>query len=82
MVISVTKKFVPVIVRFDEEGHCRPLVIEFDESHKYMIDEILDVKRRACQEVGGVGVRYTCRILGKETYLWEEKGKWFVVAKV
>ena len=81
MVISVTKKFVPVIVRFDEEGHCRPLIIEFDDFHKYMIDEIIDVKRRACQEVGGVGIRYTCRILGKETYLWEEKGKWFVVAK-
>lgn len=77
----MTKKFVPVIVRFDEEGHCRPLIIEFDDFHKYMIDEIIDVKRRACQEVGGVGIRYTCRILGKETYLWEEKGKWFVVAK-
>lgn len=77
----MTKKFVPVIVRFDEEGHCRPLVIEFDDSQCFRIDQILDVKRRACQEVGGVGTRYTCRIQGKETYLWEEKGKWFVVAK-
>ena len=81
VVFSVTKKFVPVIVRFDEEGKCRPLVIEFDDLHSYEIDAILEVKRRACNEVGGVGMRYTCRIQGKETYLWEEKGKWFVVAK-
>ena len=35
-----------------------------------------------CQSVGGVGDRYTCRILGKETYLWFEKGRWFVAAKI
>ena len=75
------KRFVPVTVRFDKEGKCRPLEIEFDRDHHYHVDKLLDVKRAACQEVGGVGTRYTVRIQGKETYLWEEKGKWFVVAK-
>lgn len=35
------KKFVPVVVQFDEEGQCRPLLIEFDELHSYEIDAIL-----------------------------------------
>ena len=74
------KKYVPVIVRFDEEGKLRPLTIEFDEAHKYAIDEVLDVRRAACQSVGGVGERYHIRVKGQERYLWFEKGKWFVEA--
>ena len=46
-----------------------------------MVDKVLDVRRAACQRVGGVGDRYTCLIRGKETYLWLEKGVWFVEAK-
>lgn len=61
------KRYVPVVVRFDTAGKMRPLVIEFDEEHKYEVDAVLDVKRRACERVGGVGDRYTCRIKGQET---------------
>lgn len=75
------KKYVPVTVRFDTEGKMRPLAIEFDEGQIYEIDKILDVRRAACQSVGGVGDRFTCQIEGQETYLWFEKGKWFVAAK-
>lgn len=76
------KRYVPVTVHFDADGKMRPLVIEFDEGHKFPVDKVLDVRRAACQSVGGVGDRYTCRIDGKETYLWFEKGRWFVAAKV
>ena len=69
-------------VFIDTSGKMRPLVIEFDEGHKYEVDAVLDVKRRACERVGGVGDRYTCRINGQETYLWLENGKWFVEAKL
>lgn len=75
------KKYVPVIVRFEAEGNLRPLMIEFDESHKYPVDRVLDVRRAACESVGGVGDRYTCRIQGQECYLWFEKGRWFVEEK-
>lgn len=75
------KQYVPVVVRFDTEGKLRPLVIEFDEEHKYPVDRVLDVRRAACQRVGGVGDRYTCQINGQATYLWMEKGIWFVEAK-
>ena len=51
------KRYVPVIVRFDTEGRLRPILIEFDESHKYPVDKVLDVRRAACQSVGGVGDR-------------------------
>ena len=57
------------------------MLIEFDEERKYTVDKILDVRRAACQSAGGVGDRYTCMIGGRESYLWFEKGKWFVAAK-
>ena len=73
------KRYVPVIVRFDADGKLHPQIIEFDEEHKYVIDKVLDVRRAACQTVGGVGDRYTVQIHGKERYLWFERDKWFVV---
>ena len=36
------KRYVPVVVRFDAEGQLRPLEIEFDEAHKYAVDQVLD----------------------------------------
>lgn len=76
------KVYVPVTVRFDSEGKMRPMEIEFsDEGQKrvFQVDRILDVRRAACQSVGGVGDRYTCLIRGQETYLWFEKSRWFVI---
>ena len=75
------KRYVPVLVRFEADGKMRPMEIEFSEGQKYPVDQILDVRRAACQSVGGVGDRYTYRIQGKESYLWFEKGRWFVAAK-
>ena len=75
------KKYVPVIVRFEQDGKMRPLEIEFKKGERHPIDKILDIRRAACQSVGGVGDRYTCRIQGQESYLWYEKGRWFVAAK-
>lgn len=76
------KRYIPVVVRFDDNGRMRPLVIEFDDGERYTVDKVLDVRRAACESVGGVGDRYTCLIGGHETYLWMEKGRWFVAAKV
>ena len=69
--MELEKKYVPVTVHFDANGKMRPIEIEFDEIRRYHIDKILDVRRAACQSVGGVG----------ESYLWFEKGRWFVAAK-
>lgn len=75
------RKYVPVILRVNEEGKIRPLEIEFDEGHKYPIDDVLEVRRAACMSAGGVGARFKCRIRGQETYIWLEKGRWFIAVK-
>lgn len=80
-IIGREKKYVTVDVRFEPDGHLRPLSIVFGPEQIYSIERIRDVSRRAA-EVGGVGDRYVCQIEGKETNLWFEKGRWFVEAKV
>lgn len=53
--MELEKKYVPVTVHFDANGKMRPIEIEFDEMRRYHIDKILDMRRAACQSVGGVG---------------------------
>ena len=57
------------------------LAIEFDGAHRDLVDQEFNVRRAACQRVGGMGDRYTCRINGQMTCFWLEKGVWFVEAK-
>ncbi|MFR6694325.1 MAG: hypothetical protein ACLUS6_10195 [Dysosmobacter sp.] len=52
--MELEKKYVPVTVHFDANGKMRPIEIEFDEMRRYHIDKILDMRRAACQSVGGV----------------------------
>ncbi len=42
---------------------------------------LLDVRRAASTKAGGQGIRYTVRVLGRETYLFEEENRWFVEAR-
>lgn len=75
------KVYVDVILRVDREGNIRPLTVFFENNKRYDIDRLVQVKRCAARKVGGSGIRYTIRILGKETYLFEDDGRWFVEAK-
>lgn len=47
----------------------------------FAVDRVLDVCRAASLKAGGQGIRYTCRIAGKITYLYFEDPQWFVEAK-
>ncbi len=76
-----SKRYVQVVVRLSTDGKLRPLVVEFDETHHYKIDKILDVRCDACQSVGGVGDRYTCLIRGQESHPWLEKGGGLLLQK-
>ena len=58
-IIGREKRYVEVDVRFEPDGHLRPLAIRFGPEQVYEIDKIKDVSRRAA-EVGGVGDRYVC----------------------
>lgn len=75
------RAYVKVIARHDETGKVCPLEVEWEDGRRFEVDKLLDVRRAAALKAGGQGVRYTVRILGKETYLFEDEGRWFVEAK-
>lgn len=72
------KTFVRVTAEHDESGQTRPLLLTWNDGRKYEIDKVLDVRQAPSLKGGGLGVRYTCRIRGKEVYLFCDEGKWFV----
>ncbi len=63
---------------FDLDGNIRPRAIVWEDGRVYEIDRVLDVRRAASLKAGGVGMRYTCRIRGKEVRLFNEEGRWFM----
>ena len=72
--------YVDVVVKHKKDGKIIPLTIIFEDGKKYEIDRLCDTRRAAASKVGGTGIRYTIRIKGKQTYLFEDEGKWFVEA--
>ena len=49
-----------------------------EDGRKYDIDEVKDKCRAASLKAGGCGIRYTIRIGARDTYLFDEDGRWFV----
>lgn len=74
------KVYVEVIARHTKSGQTYPETIIF-EGTPYEVDKVLEVKNGVSLLVGGVGVKYTIRVQGKTTQLFEEEGKWFVESK-
>ena len=72
------KTYVAVVARFEADGALRPLEIIWEDGRVYSVDRVLDVRQAASLKAGGHGIRYTCRIAGRETYLFLEKNRWFV----
>lgn len=75
------KVYVEVVVEFNIDGKMIPKSLRWDNGAIYEIDKILDERRAASLKAGGQGIRYLCRIHGKERYLFYEKPKWFVEVK-
>ena len=75
------KKYVKVTATFDCDGSLVPNYIFWDDNKRYPIDRIIDVRYATSLKAGGCGIRYTCRILGKERYIFLEENKWFVEVK-
>ena len=45
----------------------------------YEIQRVTDVRRAASLKAGGVGIRYTCIVNGRESHLfYEDNNMWFV----
>ena len=77
----VRKVYVEVTGKFDTEGNITPLSVTWEDGTVYEIDRILDKCRAASLKAGGIGMRYTCRILGQRSYLYYEEPRWFVEGK-
>ena len=75
------RAYVKVVVEYSLEGNIRPLMVEWEDGRRFEVDRLLDVRRAASTKAGGQGMRYTVRILGHETYLFEDEGRWLVEAK-
>ncbi|MGE5612998.1 MAG: hypothetical protein ACM3XR_01180 [Bacillota bacterium] len=77
----MAKVYVEVIAKFTRDGNKIPLSIKWKDGRSFEIDKVTDIRRAASLKAGGHGIRYRCRICGKETYLWLEDDKWFVDSK-
>ena len=75
------KVFVSVTAEFDTDGRLTPLSFVWEDGHRYAIDKVMDVRRAASLKAGGIGLRYTCRVCGIQTYLFLEEDRWFMERK-
>lgn len=76
------KRYINVIVRFEETGKMTPLEIHWPDGRVFQIDRILDMRPGVSRKVGGQGIRYLCRIKNQEVCLYYEEPKWFVEEKI
>ena len=78
-----TKKiYVDVNARFSKDGVLTPRSFIWTDGHTYEIQHIKNVQRAASLRAGGVGMRYTCVIDGRESHLfYEDNNMWFVEGK-
>ena len=75
------RAYVRVLVDVDEIGKIRPLKIFWEDGRGFEVDRLLDVRQAASTRAGGQGMRYTCRVRGRQVYLFEDEGRWFVEAR-
>ena len=74
------KAFVKVRADHDIGGKITPLKFREAEGETYLIDRITDVRPAASERTGGHGMRYTCRVQGKQIYLFHDRDIWFIEA--
>ena len=75
------KVYVDVMAYFMKDGKLIPVMIVWEDGHKYRIDRIIKTERCASRKAGGVGIMYTCMIAGHESHLFYEVDKWFMEKK-
>ena len=72
------KKFVSVIAKFTDLGKVTPLSILWNDGRRFDIDRVDDARRAASLKGGGIGIRYTCMIRGRQVYLFKDEDVWYV----
>ena len=74
----MAKIYVKVFAEHDENGKTKPLALTWTNGKQYEIDRVTDVRQAPSLRGGGLGMRYTVKIRGKEVSLFEDEGRWFV----
>ena len=75
------KVYVNVSAKFNKDGRIIPESFEWEDERIFEIDRITDIRKAASLKAGGAGLRYTCFVCGKQTYLFLEDNRWFIEAK-
>jgi hypothetical protein len=70
------KIYVKITAEHDTKGRIKPLYLHWADGRKFEIDKVLDVRK--AMSLTAAGIRYTCRIAGKQVYLFCDEGKWFI----
>lgn len=67
-----------VTAEHNRNGKIKPLSITWEDGRVFSIDRILDVRLAATPKMSGKGLCYTCRIYGKQVYLFHDNGQWYI----
>ena len=72
------RKDISVLALMRNDGTIFPKQIYWDDGREFYVDKILDIRKASSTKGGGMGIRYTCKICGKEKYLFLDNNIWFV----
>lgn len=76
------KIYVDVNATFSKDGRLIPKSFIWTDGHVYEIQRVKNVCRAASLKAGGVGMRYTCVVDGRESHLYyEDNNMWFLEGK-
>ena len=74
-----SKVYVDVIAEFTKDGRLLLKSFIWKDGHIYEIQKVTDIRRAASLKAGGVGLRCTCIVEGRESHLYyEDNNLWFM----
>lgn len=71
-----------MLAEIDQEGSVCPKSVTWEDGREFLIDKVTRVQRACASKVGGTAIRYSIYVSGKQTYLYEDDGKWFVESRI
>ncbi|NLF45063.1 MAG: hypothetical protein GX581_03205 [Syntrophomonadaceae bacterium] len=75
------KIYISVRAVFYPDGGFKPTSLIWEDGREYQIDRVTDIRRAASLKAGGTGIRYTCKVAGKQVHLFLEEDRWFMERK-
>ncbi len=74
----MARTYIAVIAEHDVDGSTNPISIRWSDGRVFSVDRVLDIRQAPALKSGGLGMRYHCRIHGREVYLFCDEGRWFL----